>query len=334
MTTKLVELTEWYGEPIQELVAMDGINEICVNKFDKIWYELEGQWVLHDKKWDSENQLVKFIELIGKALNQPINQNYPVLDARLADGSRVNAVLPPVGVNGANMTLRPFPKVVPDEEKLLHWGAFNVELVEYFKAAVAAKKNIVVAGGTGSGKTTLLRLFASWIPADDRVVVVEDTAEFILIDHPNFVSLEAAARKESKEAETIDMSRLIKNALRMRPDRLIIGEVRDAAAAIAFLTAINTGHDGIIASLHSSTPEEAISRISELTEYSSARVMRDIDLIVWVGRELEGKAKRKRVRHVLQVGTAEDPTKFVPVFRFDLNTGDWKRDLAERSEHE
>ncbi len=245
-------LVDHYLIPIKPFFDVEGVSEIMVNRHDDVYIEAFGEKKKVDARWDSEFQLQSCIEQVANALGQKVNtQTHPRLDARLPDGSRVNALLSPYAANGHCMTIRLFPKVrlLPDD--LLNKGSFNQDMLRYFQNVMLAEANVILSGSTGSGKTTLLNVLANFIPDSERIITIEDTLE-LQINKPHLVATEAAVRATAGGMQ-LSMSDLLKNALRMNPDRLVLGELRDADAADTFLKAINTGHSGIVTTLHANS---------------------------------------------------------------------------------
>lgn len=265
----VAKTTEWhlvenYFQPIKDLYLMDGVTEIFVDRFDNISYELNGTITKSNHSFGSEVALESLITQLSKCLDQPISKKTPILDARLPDCSRLCCTSVGVTPQGATLTLRVAPKDLLTINQLIEYGAlpkvmFNV-LIEHIKMG----SNIIVSGNTGSGKTTLLRALAKYIPLSERIVTCEDTQELYLDWLPFRVSLEAPKREESK----VELKTLIETALRMRPDRIWVGEIRHSGAADAFIQAINTGHSGCVTTLHANSCIDAIERIQYLISSS------------------------------------------------------------------
>jgi pilus assembly protein CpaF len=282
------ELVRHYLTPIAPYFRMDAVTGIFVNRYDSVYIMRHGDFIKVDSRWMSEFHFVTAIEQIANALGQEVHAlERPLLDARLDDGSRINAVLAPTGVAGSNMSVRLFPKTRYTADALMQTGSFNADMRRYLKLAMLNRFNMLVSGGTGSGKTTLLNAVSNFIPPDDRIVSIEDTAE-LQIDSSHWVALEAPHRF-IKDVEPLTMSRLVKNALRMEPQRLIVGEVRDSAAAEALLTAANTGHSGILSTIHANSALDTIDRLTNLAaggfasipyEHVQRQVRNNLDVIV------------------------------------------------------
>ncbi len=244
--------------PLEALLADDGVSEIMVNRHDEIYVERNGRLQRSPVTFTSEAAVMSVIERIVSPLGRRIDESSPMVDARLADGSRVNAIIPPLALRGPCLTIRKFFRQRLQIEDLIRFGAVSEEMVGFLRVAVEQRRNIVVSGGTGSGKTTFLNVLSNFIPLAERVVSVEDAAE-LQFSQPNLVSLEARpANSEGKGSVAI--RDLVKNCLRMRPDRIVVGECR-GGEALDMLQAMNTGHDGSLTTVHANTPRDALSRI-------------------------------------------------------------------------
>ncbi|HCL04371.1 MAG TPA: pilus assembly protein, partial [Lachnoclostridium phytofermentans] len=228
---------------LQELVEDTSITEIMINGAKEIFVERDGKLMRWDKEFESDRKLEDVIQTIVAGANRIINESSPIVDARLKDGSRVNIVLPPIAIGGPTVTIRKFPKETMTMEKLVAIGSLTEEAAEFLKKLVIAGYNIFVSGGTGSGKTTFLNALSNYVPSEERIITIEDSAELQIRNIPNLVRLEVRnANVEGKNE--ISIRDLIKSSLRMRPDRIIVGEVRDASS-IDMLQALNTGHNGM-----------------------------------------------------------------------------------------
>ena len=285
---------------LQELVEDAEITEIMINGASRIFIEKAGRIEEWDRQFESERKLFDIIQQIVSGANRVINETNPIVDARLYDGSRVNIVLPPVSLTGPVVTIRKFPKKPMTMEKLISYGSISGEAAEFLKELVEAGYNIFISGGTGAGKTTFLNALSGYIPSNERVITIEDSAELQLVSIPNLVRLEVRnANVEGKNAVTI--RDLIKSSLRMRPDRIIVGEVRDDAA-IDMLQGLNTGHSGLSTG-HANSAGDMLSRLETMVllgaDIPALAVRRQIasaiDLIVHLGR------LRDRSRRVLEI---------------------------------
>ena len=274
---------------------------MMVNGCDDIYVEREGCLVKTDKHFSSEEKLRAVIQQIVAKCNRRINDAEPIVDARLTDGSRVNIVLPPVSLSGPVITVRRFPEHILTMEELSERGSFERELLPVFEAFVRAKYNIVISGGTGCGKTTFLNALSGYIPPDERIITIEDSAELQLQGIPNLVRLECRNANVSGEQE-ITIRDLIRTSLRMRPTRVVVGEVRDAAA-IDMLQAMQCGHDGSISTAHANSAEDTVSRLETMVLMGmdiplaavKKQITQAVDIIIHLGR------LRDRSRRVLSV---------------------------------
>ena len=258
--TELVDEILGYG-PLQALLRDPTINEIMVNAHDKIYIEQKGQLVLLPLRFRDDDQVIQIIKRIVAPVGRRIDESVPLVDARLKDGSRVNAIIAPLAVSGPTLTIRRFSAKPFTHRQLVSFGACTAGFIEFLRAAVIVKKNILISGGTGTGKTTFLNMLSNFIPDGERIITVEDTAELrLLAEH--WIRLESRPPNIEGKGE-ITIRDLIKNCLRMRPDRIIVGECR-GGEALDMLQAMNTGHEGSLATLHANTPSDAISRLSAM----------------------------------------------------------------------
>jgi len=262
--------------PLEPLLADPTVTEIMVNRHDEIYVETAGKLVRHAGRFTSEQAVLGIIERIVAPLGRRIDESSPLVDARMRDGSRVNAVIPPVALRGASLTIRKFSLARPGMDSLVRLGSLDAAMARFLQACVKARRNILVSGGTGSGKTTLLNALSNCIPAAERIVTIEDAAELQLA-HAHLVSLEA--RPPNLEGKgRIDIRDLVRNALRMRPDRIVVGECR-GAEAFDMLTAMNTGHEGSLSTLHANSARDALARLEGMI------LMAGLDLPLAVVRE-------------------------------------------------
>ncbi len=277
------------------------VTEIMVNGYDQIYVEKHGELMHFAKTFSSQEKLEDVIQQIVAKVNRRVNEANPMADARLEDGSRVNIILPPIALNGPILTIRRFAKHPPDMKQLLKWGALSEEVAQFLSKLVQARYNIFISGGTGSGKTTFLGALAQYIPEQERVVTIEDSAELRLYHIQNLVRLEARnASQEGKYEVTI--RDLIRNSLRIRPDRIVVGEVR-GAEALDMLQAMNTGHDGSLSTGHANSAQDMITRLETMVLMGvelplaaiRGQIASAIDIIIHLGR------LRDRSRKVLSI---------------------------------
>ncbi len=306
--------------PLEDLLADTSVTEIMVNGANRVFVERKGKLELSTVQFLSNDHLRLVIERIVAPIGRRVDEKVPMVDARLADGSRVNAIIPPLALDGPALTIRKFAKSFLTVADLVTFGSLTQQMSAFLAAAVGARQNIVVSGGTGSGKTTLLNLLASFIPSDERIVTLEDSAELRLAQE-HVVRLES--RPPNIEGEgAITIRDLVKNALRMRPDRIVVGECR-GGETLDMLQAMNTGHDGSLTTVHANTPTDALSRIETMSLMSGldlpARAIRDqiasaVHLIVQQARLPDGS---RRITHISEVrGLAEHGFEVADIFVF------------------
>jgi pilus assembly protein CpaF len=313
-----------YG-PLEAYLRDPEVSEIMVNGYDQIYVERSGRLYPMSAVFTDENHLRRTIDKIVARVGRRVDESSPMVDARLPDGSRVNAVVSPVALDGSLLTIRKFAADPLTLDDLLEYGTLTPPVAELLKACVRGRLNIVIGGGTGSGKTTTLNVLSSFVPADERIVTIEDAAELQLRqDHV----LRLETRPQSLEGKgEIQIRDLVRNALRMRPDRIIIGEVRDGAA-LDMLQAMNTGHDGSITTAHSNSPRDSLARIETMVLMSEIdlpqRAIREqmasaIDLIIQQSRLKDGT---RRITHITAVeGMEGDVVTLLDVFLFDFHAG-------------
>lgn len=289
---------------LQPLIDDPSVSEIMVNGRNHVYVEQKGKVFLSDITFENDEEILKLIKRIITPLGRIIDADNPMVDARLMDGSRVNAVIPPVAIDGPSITIRKFSKHKLSIQDLIGYGTLTQPMADFIQACVLTKLNIVISGGTGTGKTTLLNVLSSYIPADERIVTIEDAAELAL-------QQEHIVRMETKPATTqggssVHIRDLVRNSLRMRPDRIVVGEVR-GGEAMDMLQAMNTGHDGSMTTLHANSPRDALSRMETMCLMSGLdlplkairqQIASAIDLIIQISREKDGSRKVTAVTEV------------------------------------
>ncbi len=292
--------------PLEELLADPEVEEVMVNGHRSVYVERRGRIEPTEVAFDSERALRDAIERILAPVGRRVDELSPMADARLADGSRVNVVIPPLAVDGPALSVRRFSARRPGPDELVAGGSLAPEVRELLAEAVAARRSVLVSGGTGSGKTTLLNALSAWIDPDERVVTIEDAAE-LRLRQPHVVRLESRPASIEGRGE-VTIRDLLRNALRMRPDRIVIGEVR-GAEALDLLTALNTGHDGVLSTVHANSPDDALRRVETLAlmagvglphEAIREQLARGLDLIVHMARDGDGARRVTEVGEVLR----------------------------------
>ena len=304
---------------LQELVDDPDITEIMVNGKDHIFIEKKGRLSRWDKAFDSAEQLEDLIQQIVSRVNRTVNLSSPIADARLEDGSRVHVVLAPVAVDGPVLTIRKFPEPVT-MDKLIRLGSISREAAVFLRTAVRAGYNIFVSGGTGSGKTTFLNALSEFIPEDERVITIEDSAELQIRHVPNLVRLETRVENRDGSRE-ISMRDLIRASLRMRPDRILVGEVR-GAEALEMLQAMNTGHDGSVSTGHGNSPRDMVTRLETMVLMAADlplaavrnQIASALELMVHLGRMRDKSRKVLEIAEV--IGCENGEVRLEPLFTF------------------
>ena len=321
---------------LQELVEDPQITEIMVNGYQQIFYEKQGRIHKWDRQFASREKLEDVIQSMVAVGNRMVNESMPIVDTRLRDGSRVNIVLEPVAIDGSVITIRKFPAKPMQMADLLRIGSLSEQMAKWLQALVAAGYNIFVSGGTGSGKTTFLNALSGYIPSDVRVVTIEDSAELQLRGIPNLVRLETRVSNLENVAE-ISIRQLIRTALRMRPDRIIVGECR-GAEALDMLQAMNTGHDGSLSTGHANSCQDMLRRLETMVLMGMelpisairAQIASGIDVLVHLGR------LRDRTRKVLDImeldGMSQGEIRLNPIYHFEetgeqdgMVIGEWRQ---------
>jgi pilus assembly protein CpaF len=307
--------------PIQSLLDDPEVSEVMVNNAKSVYVEKKGKLTKTPIVFENDQHVLRIIDKIILPLGRRVDADSPAVDARLPDGSRVNAIIPPVAMDGPSITIRKFPKDKLGIQQLINYGSLTENMATFLRACVLARLNIIISGGTGSGKTTLLNALSSYIPENERIVTIEDSAELQLQqDH--------VLRLETKSASTdghgaMTVRDLVRNSLRMRPDRIVVGECR-GGEALDMLQAMNTGHDGSLTTIHSNSPRDAISRLETLIMMAGMdlplKVVRQqvasaVDLIVQQSRLKDGTRKVTAITEV--AGMEGDTVVLTDVFKFE-----------------
>jgi len=307
--------------PLEQLLADDHISDILVNTYDQIYVEKFGKLELTGVTFQDDNHLMVIIERILSAVGRRVDEASPMVDARLPDGSRVNAIIPPLALDGPSLSIRKFRTDILSMDDLQRGGSVAGPMIQFLKAAVACRLNVIISGGTGAGKTTLLNILSGYISSGERIVTIEDSAE-LRLQKPHVVRLET--RPPNIEGKgTVSQRDLVRNALRMRPNRIIIGEVR-GAEIYDMLQAMNTGHDGSLTTVHANGPRDVLMRMETLMLLSGVdmpvRAIRElistsIDVVVQINRYSDGKRKVSSVSEI--VGMEHDTITMQEVFTFN-----------------
>ena len=311
-----------YG-PIQELVDNPSYSEIMVNGPNQVYVEYKGKLTLTDVKFRDDAHLMNIIDRIVSLVGRHVDEASPMCDARLKDGSRVNVIIPPISLVGPVLTIRKFGKDPVTAQQLLEWGSMTPKMLNFLEACVKGKLNIIVSGGTGSGKTTLLNVLSTYIPADERIVTIEDAAE-VQLKQEHVVTLEARPANLEGRGQ-VSIRDLVRNALRMRPDRIIVGECR-GGETLDMLQAMNTGHDGSLTTAHANSPRDTVARVETMVMMSGmelpVRAIREqvasaIDMIVQQSRLRDGTRKITQITEV--VGMEGDVISTQDLFVFETD---------------
>ncbi len=315
-------LDEIFGlGPLEPLVQDHTVSDILVNTFAQVYVERNGRLERTDVRFQDDKHLLQVIDRIVSAVGRRIDDSSPMVDARLPDGSRVNAIIKPLAVDGPHLSIRKFKRDALSGEDLLRFQSLTDPMLEFLRAAVKARLNILISGGTGAGKTTLLNILSSYIPVTERIVTIEDSAE-LQLRQPHVVRLETRPANIEGQGEVQQRS-LVINSLRMRPDRIIVGEVR-GSEAVDMLQAMNTGHDGSLTTLHANTPRDALSRLETMISMASLelpeKAMRQqiasaINLVIQISRLSDGTRKIMQVSEI--VGMEGDVITMQDIFLFD-----------------
>jgi pilus assembly protein CpaF len=306
--------------PLETLLADCTISDILVNNFDNIYVERFGKLERVPVTFYDDHHLLNIIDRIVSSVGRRIDESSPMVDARLQDGSRVNAIIPPLALDGPCLSIRRFTVDKLTAEQLISYGTMNEEIGQFINAIVLGKLNVLISGGTGSGKTTLLNILSAYIPSDERIITIEDSAE-LQLQQPHTVRLETRAANIEGKGEVVQRD-LVKNCLRMRPDRIVIGEVR-GAEALDMLAAMNTGHEGSLTTLHANTPRDALSRMENMVCMAGfdmpvhnirSQIASAIDVVIQLQRQEDG---RRRITSVQEINGMEgDIITMSEIFKF------------------
>jgi pilus assembly protein CpaF len=328
-------LDEIFGlGPIEPLLKDPTISDILVNTSRQVYIERNGRLELTDGRFKDDRHLLQIIDRIVSAVGRRIDDSSPMVDARLADGSRVNAIIPPLAIDGPHMSIRKFKRDVLSAPDLMRSGSMTPAMLELLQGVVKARLTLLISGGTGAGKTTLLNVLSESIPANERIVTIEDSAE-LQLRQPHAVRLETRTANV-EGAGAINQRNLVINALRMRPDRIIMGECR-GAEAVDMLQAMNTGHDGSLTTLHANTPRDALARLETMISMAGLNLpekgMRQqiasaIDVIIQVGRLTDGRRKIQSISEIS--GMEGDVITMQEIFMYDQEGIDDKGQVIGR----
>jgi pilus assembly protein CpaF len=307
--------------PLEDLLADDSISEIMVNRFDEIFLEKAGKLELHHTTFTSDRAVLGVIERIVTPIGRRIDESSPMVDARLKDGSRVNAIIPPLALKGPALTIRKFSRRALTTQDLINYGSISEMMSEFMRMCVLNRKSIIISGGTGSGKTTLLNVLSNFIPDHERIITIEDAAE-LRLNQSNLVSLEARPSNAEGRGQ-IAIRDLVKNALRMRPDRIVVGECR-GGEALDMLQAMNTGHEGSLTTLHANNPRDALARLETLILMAGMdlpltaireQISSAVDIIIQQARLTDGQ---RIVTSIVEItGMESGKIQLQDIFRFE-----------------
>jgi len=309
MSVQFSETVRSFLSPIVPYLDDPDVTEVMINSPEEIWIERNGRVERSDSKFDSADALMSAVNNISQFVKRRIDEETPYMDARLPDGSRIHVILPPCARKGICLAIRKFSKEALTVQKLIEFGSLNDTALAFLKACVGIKKNILVSGGTGSGKTSLLNAASSLIPNYERIIVIEDSAE-LQLQQDHVLLLESKPADKNGKGE-VSIRDLLRSTLRLRPDRIIIGELR-AGEALDFLQALNTGHGGSMGTIHANSPVDALSRLETLTLFAGvelplkairSQVTSAIDIIIQTSRFHDGSRKISHISEVLSLGS-------------------------------
>jgi pilus assembly protein CpaF len=295
-----------YG-PLEPLLREDSITEVMVNNFDRVYIERDGKLERTDVAFADNAHLLRIIDKIVSQVGRRVDESSPMVDARLPDGSRVNAIIPPLALKGPTLTIRKFSRDPYTMDDLINFGTLSPKAAQFLAACARGKLNVLISGGTGTGKTTTLNALSAFVPGDERIVTIEDAAE-LQLQQDHVITLEARPPNIEGEGE-IKIRELVRNALRMRPDRIIVGEVR-GAETLDMLQAMNTGHEGSLTTIHANSPRDALSRLETLVMTAGVelplRAIREqissaFDVLVQISRLVDGSRRLTHITEVLRM---------------------------------
>jgi pilus assembly protein CpaF len=307
--------------PLEPLLADKKIADILINGPHQVYIERRGKLELTDVKFTDDAHLMNIIDRIVSGVGRRVDESSPMVDARLKDGSRVNAIIPPLAIDGPMMSIRRFAVELLGMDDLIEYGSISVNAAKVLQAVVRGRLNVLISGGTGAGKTTLLNVLSGFIPESERIVTIEDSAE-LQLQQPHVVRLETRPPNIEGRGE-ITQRDLVRNSLRMRPDRIVVGEVR-GAEALDMLQAMNTGHDGSLTTVHANTPRDALSRVESMVSMTGisfpTKVLREqissaIDVVVQVARHEDGRRRMVSVQEIN--GMEGDVITMSEIFKFE-----------------
>jgi len=306
--------------PLEPLLKDETITDIMINTHETVYVERAGRLERSEVRFQDSRHLLRIINKIVAAVGRRVDESQPMVDARLADGSRVNAIIPPLAVDGPLVSIRKFARIPINMGKLIEFGSVTGEMALVLQAVVQARRNVLISGGTGSGKTTLLNALSAYIDTHERIVTIEDSAE-LQLQQPHVGRLETRPANTEGKGE-VSQRELVKNALRMRPDRIIVGEVR-AGEAFDMLQAMNTGHDGSMTTVHANTPRDALSRVEQMigmagidipTRSVRGQIASAVNVVVQAERLEDGRRRVVSISEI--VGMEEDVISMQEIFRF------------------
>ncbi len=320
--------------PLEDLLADESVTEVMVNCFDDIYIEREGKLIHTDVIYSDHDAVMSTIERIISPLGRRIDESSPMVDARLKDGSRVNAIIPPLALRGPCITIRKFSSKKLSDQDIINFGAISAEMMAFLKTVVVNKQNVIISGGTGSGKTTLLNVLSNYIPKGERVITVEDAAE-LQLQQPHLVTLEARPANIEGTGQ-VTIRDLVKNCLRMRPDRIVVGECR-GAEALDMLQAMNTGHEGSLTTAHANTPRDMLSRMEVMVLMAGMelpiqaireQIASAINIVVQQNRFPDGSRKITYITEI--TGMESGVIQMQDIFRFEQDGYDEEGKLQGR----